>query len=85
MKEILVIGAGAAGIMAALAAAEAGARVHLFEKNDIVGKKLGITGKGRCNLTNSCTMADFIPIRRDTASSSTALINSSPTRTCSTS
>lgn len=60
MKEILVIGAGAAGIMAALAAAEAGARVHLFEKNDIVGKKLGITGKGRCNLTNSCTMADFI-------------------------
>lgn len=60
MKEILVIGAGAAGIMAALAAAEAGARVHLFEKNDIVGKKMGITGKGRCNLTNSCSMADFI-------------------------
>ena len=54
MKEILVIGAGAAGIMAALAAAEAGARVYLFEKNDIVGKKMGITGKGRCNLTNSC-------------------------------
>ena len=44
MKEILVIGAGAAGIMAALAAAESGARVHLFEKNDIVGKKMGITG-----------------------------------------
>ena len=60
MKEILVIGAGAAGIMAALAAAEAGARVYLFEKNDIVGKKMGITGKGRCNLTNSCSMADFI-------------------------
>ena len=40
MKEILVIGAGAAGIMAALAAAESGARVHLFEKNDIVGKKM---------------------------------------------
>lgn len=60
MKEILVIGAGAAGIMAALAAAESGARVHLFEKNDIVGKKMGITGKGRCNLTNSCSMADFI-------------------------
>ena len=49
MKEILVIGAGAAGIMAALAAAEAGARVHLFEKNDIVGKKLGITIKVETN------------------------------------
>ena len=42
MKEILVIGAGAAGIMAALAAAEAGARVHLFEKNDMVGNYMGI-------------------------------------------
>ena len=46
MKEILVIGAGAAGIMAALAAAEAGAKGILIEKNDIVGKKMGITGKG---------------------------------------
>ncbi|WP_101913268.1 NAD(P)/FAD-dependent oxidoreductase [Megasphaera vaginalis (ex Bordigoni et al. 2020)] len=60
MKNVLVVGAGAAGIMAALAAAEAGAAVRLFEKNDIVGKKMGITGKGRCNLTNSCSMAEFI-------------------------
>lgn len=59
-KDVIVIGAGAAGIMAALAAAEAGASVRLFEKNNIVGKKMGITGKGRCNLTNSCTMNEFI-------------------------
>lgn len=60
MNDVLVIGAGAAGIMAALAAKEAGARVTVFEKNDIVGKKMGITGKGRCNLTNACPIEDFI-------------------------
>lgn len=60
MKEILVIGAGPAGIMAALSAVRHGAKVKVFEKNNIVGKKLGITGKGRCNLTNSCAMDDFI-------------------------
>lgn len=59
-KKVIVIGAGAAGIMAALAAAEAGASVQVFEKNDIVGKKMGITGKGRCNLTNACTMDECI-------------------------
>lgn len=59
-KNVIVIGAGAAGIMAALAAAEAGAAVQLFEKNNIVGKKMGITGKGRCNLTNACTMDECI-------------------------
>ena len=60
MKNVLVVGAGAAGILAALTAAEAGAAVWLFEKNDIVGKKMGITGKGRCNLTNTCTMDEFV-------------------------
>lgn len=60
MKDILVIGAGPAGIMAALTAIRHGAAVKVFEKNDIVGKKLGITGKGRCNLTNACPMNDFI-------------------------
>ena len=60
MKTVLIVGAGAAGIMAALAAAQEGAKVLLFEKNDIVGKKMGITGKGRCNLTNTCTMDAFI-------------------------
>lgn len=60
MKEVIVIGAGAAGIMAALAAAGQGASVRLLEKNNIVGKKMGITGKGRCNLTNSCSVNEFI-------------------------
>ena len=60
MNKVLVVGAGAAGILVALTAAENGAAVSLFEKNDIVGKKMGITGKGRCNLTNICSMSDFI-------------------------
>ena len=60
MNTVLVVGAGAAGIMAAVAAAEAGAKVELFEKNDIVGKKMGITGKGRCNITNAAPIGDFI-------------------------
>lgn len=60
MKDVLVIGAGAAGIMAALTAAEHGAAVAVFEKNDIVGKKMGITGKGRCNLTNARPITEFI-------------------------
>lgn len=60
MKKVVVIGAGAAGIMAALAAAGEGAAVTLIEKNNIVGKKMGITGKGRCNLTNSCSMEECI-------------------------
>lgn len=54
MKQIIVIGGGAAGLMAAGAAAEAGARVTLFEKNPRPGRKLMITGKGRCNVTNDC-------------------------------
>ena len=60
MRHVIVVGAGAAGIMAALAAAEGGAAVRLLEKNNIVGKKMGITGKGRCNLTNACTMDECI-------------------------
>ena len=56
---IAVIGAGAAGTIAAIAAAQNGGEVVLFEKNDRIGKKLMITGKGRCNLTNICTEEDF--------------------------
>ncbi|MBR1476846.1 MAG: NAD(P)/FAD-dependent oxidoreductase [Lachnospiraceae bacterium] len=52
--RVLVIGGGAAGMMAAASAAEAGAEVIIFEKNEKLGKKLFITGKGRCNLTNAC-------------------------------
>lgn len=51
---IAVIGAGAAGLMAASAAAQVGAQVVLFEKNAKVGRKIMITGKGRCNVTNDC-------------------------------
>lgn len=52
--KVLVVGGGAAGMMAAGIAARAGAKVILFEKNDRLGKKLAITGKGRCNVTNHC-------------------------------
>ena len=60
VRRIAVIGAGAAGMMAAITAAEAGANVTLFERNDRVGKKLRITGKGRCNVTNNCDNNEFL-------------------------
>lgn len=54
MSVVAVIGGGAAGMMAAVSAAEEGRRVVLYEKNEKLGKKLFITGKGRCNVTNAC-------------------------------
>lgn len=54
-KRVVVIGGGAAGMMAAIAAAGRGAQVTLIEPNERLGKKLNITGKGRCNVTNNCT------------------------------
>ena len=60
MSEIIVIGGGAAGCMAALAAAEAGATVTLLERNPKLGRKLYITGKGRCNLTNHCSVQELL-------------------------
>ena len=56
MKKIVIIGGGAAGMFAAITAAEKGNEVHLYEKNEKLGKKIYITGKGRCNLTNACDM-----------------------------
>lgn len=53
-NDLVVIGGGAAGMFAAIQAAERGLRVLLLEKNDRLGKKLLITGKGRCNVTNAC-------------------------------
>jgi predicted Rossmann fold flavoprotein len=53
--DIIVVGGGAAGMMAALTAAEQGARTLLLERNEALGRKLAITGKGRCNITNACT------------------------------
>ena len=59
-RKVIVVGAGPAGMMAAGAAAESGADVILFEKNKVVGRKLAITGKGRCNITNFCDTDEFI-------------------------
>lgn len=59
MKKIAVIGCGAAGMMAALAAAKSGCGVTIFEKNEKPGKKIYITGKGRCNVTNACDTTEF--------------------------
>ncbi len=59
MNRVLVIGGGPAGMMAAISAAEAGCEVTLFEKNEKLGKKLYLTGKGRCNLTNEADISDF--------------------------
>lgn len=60
MGVVIVIGAGAAGMMAAWSAARQGQQVRLLEQNEKAGKKLYITGKGRCNLTNACAPEDFL-------------------------
>lgn len=57
--KLAVIGGGASGMLAAYAAAQNGADVTLFEANEKLGKKLYITGKGRCNITNACDTEDF--------------------------
>ncbi len=59
MSSCIVIGAGASGMMAAYQAAKRGHQVLLLEKNEKPGKKIYITGKGRCNLTNACETEDF--------------------------
>ncbi len=59
MTKVLVIGGGAAGMLAAITAARNGAQVVIFEKNEKLGKKLFITGKGRCNVTNACDRNDL--------------------------
>ena len=58
--SVIVVGGGPAGMMAATVAARNGAEVILFEKNDRLGKKLRITGKGRCNVTNDCDKNEFM-------------------------
>ena len=60
MRKVLVIGGGAGGMMAAIFAARAGAQVTLLERNEKLGKKVYITGKGRCNVTNDCTLDEFL-------------------------
>lgn len=60
MKKIVVVGAGPAGMMAAIRASQLGSSVTLIEKNPILGKKLLLSGKGRCNLTNACELGEFL-------------------------
>ena len=60
MKKVGIIGGGAAGLMAAYAAAKNGHKVVLFEKNEKLGKKIYITGKGRCNFTNDVSPDEFL-------------------------
>lgn len=59
-RRVVVIGGGPAGMMAAISAAECLADVTLVERNERLGKKLNITGKGRCNVTNACGVQDFM-------------------------
>ena len=58
--QLIIIGAGAAGLFAAVHAAKQGIKVMLLEKNDRIGKKLAITGKGRCNVTNDCSQEEIL-------------------------
>lgn len=58
--SVIVVGGGAAGMLAALTARQAGAEVTLIERNPKLGRKLYITGKGRCNLTNHCTVDEAL-------------------------
>ena len=60
MSKVLIVGGGAAGMAAAIAAAKGGHSVHLYEKNEKLGKKIYITGKGRCNVTNACDMETLL-------------------------
>lgn len=59
-SEVIVIGGGASGAFSALVSAQMGRKVILFEKNDRIGRKLRITGKGRCNLTNNCSNEELM-------------------------
>ena len=60
MTDVVIIGAGAAGLMAGIYAQENGAQSLILERNEKAGKKIYITGKGRCNLTNDCDAEDFL-------------------------
>lgn len=67
-KHIIVIGGGVAGLFASVMAAHHGCKVTLFEKMNRVGLKMGITGKGRCNITNAKPITEFIKMTPEMAS-----------------
>jgi len=58
-QKIVIIGGGASGMLASIFAARAGSEVHVYEQNERLGKKLFITGKGRCNITNACEVEEL--------------------------
>ena len=58
--KVVIVGGGPAGMMAAITASQNGNEVNLIEKNEKLGKKLLITGKGRCNITSSLPISEFI-------------------------
>ncbi len=60
MKKVIIIGGGAAGLMAAISASKEKKKVILLEKNEKLGKKIFITGKGRCNITSACPPDEFL-------------------------
>lgn len=82
-KKVAIIGGGVAGLLAAVTAADHGAKVLLFEKMDKVGLKMGITGKGRCNLTNNAPIMDFIAMTPGNGRFFSALISGLITWICS--
>ena len=78
--DVVVIGGGAAGMMAACTAAQYGASVTLLERNAFLGVKLNITGKGRCNLTNNCDVRELISAVLLYALQKTTVLRSMQTR-----
>ena len=61
MGKVIIIGGGASGMFCGVHAGRAGHQVHIYEKNEKLGKKLFITGKGRCNVTNNCPVEELFP------------------------
>ena len=81
-RVTIVVGGGASGLMSALQSALKGNKVYLIEKNEKLGKKIYITGKGRCNLTNDCNVEDFLNyIVRNSSFMRGALYSFSPEKT----
>lgn len=81
-RKTIVIGGGASGLMSALTSAQKGNAVYLIEKNEKLGKKIYITGKGRCNLTNDCSVEEFLSfIVRNSSFMRGALYSFSPEKT----
>ena len=62
MNKVIIVGGGAAGMLASVIAARNGCEVLLFEKNEKLGKKVYITGKGRCNVTNNCDPEELLQL-----------------------